>query len=100
MRWRKDQGCTLFLWSNFPSLSFIEFSKAGYGYCTYGIHLACRGKRSRGRRVCYNVRMEKRLKELMERVEDWPPAAQEEAIASLEAIAGYVNLYDPSHDDR
>jgi hypothetical protein len=44
--------------------------------------------------------MEKRLKELMERVEDWPPAAQEEAIASLEAIAGYVNLYDPSHDDR
>jgi hypothetical protein len=44
--------------------------------------------------------MEKRLKELMERIEDWPPAVREEAIAALEFIAGYVNLYEPSHDDR
>jgi len=44
--------------------------------------------------------MEKRLKELMERIEDWPPAVREEAIASLESIAGYVNLHEPSHDDR
>ena len=44
--------------------------------------------------------MDKRLKELMERIADWPPAVREEAIASLESIAGYVNLYEPSHDDR
>jgi hypothetical protein len=44
--------------------------------------------------------MEKRLKELMERIEDWPPAAQQEAVASLEVIAGYVSLHEPSHDDR
>ena len=44
--------------------------------------------------------MEKRLKELMERIEDWPPAVQEEAIASLEAIAEYVSLHEPSHDPR
>ena len=36
----------------------------------------------------------------MERMEDWPPAAREEAIASLESFAGYVSLYEPSHDDR
>jgi hypothetical protein len=44
--------------------------------------------------------MEKRLKELMECVEDWPPAAREEAIAALEAIARYVGLHEPSNDDR
>jgi hypothetical protein len=44
--------------------------------------------------------MEKKLKELMERIEDWPPAMQREAIALLESIAGYVSLYEPSHDDR
>ena len=64
-----------------------------------GIHHACRGKGSRGGTVCYNHRMEKRLKELMERIEDWPPAVQEEAIASLESIAGYVSLHEPPSDD-
>jgi hypothetical protein len=43
--------------------------------------------------------MEKRLKELMERIEDWPPAVREEAIASLETIAAYVSLHEPSQDD-
>jgi len=65
----------------------------------YGIHLAFRGKGSREDIVCYNVRMEKRLKELMERIEDWPPAVREEAIASLETIAAYVSLHEPSQDD-
>ena len=36
----------------------------------------------------------------MERIEDWPKGAQEEAITSLEAIAGYVSLHEPSLDDR
>jgi hypothetical protein len=36
--------------------------------------------------------MTKRLKELIERVENWPPTAQKEAIASLESIEGYVSL--------
>jgi hypothetical protein len=44
--------------------------------------------------------MDKRLKELMERMEEWPSAAREEAIASLEAIAGYVSRHEPSQDDR
>jgi hypothetical protein len=44
--------------------------------------------------------MNERLKELMEHIEDWPEGAREEAIASLEAIAGYVSLYEPSRDDR
>jgi hypothetical protein len=44
--------------------------------------------------------MQKRLKELIERIEAWPPAMQEEAIASLEAIAGYVTLHEPSEEDR
>jgi hypothetical protein len=35
----------------------------------------------------------------MECIENWPPALQNEAIASLEAIAGYVSLHEPSHDD-
>ena len=65
-----------------------------------GIHRAYRGKGSRGDRVCYNTGMEKRLRDLMERIEDWPPAVREEAIASLESIAGYVSLYEPSRDDR
>jgi hypothetical protein len=43
--------------------------------------------------------MEKRLEELMERIEDWPPAVREEAVAALEAIAGYVSLHEPRHDD-
>jgi hypothetical protein len=65
-----------------------------------GIRRACRGKGSRGGTVCYNLGMEKRLKELMERMEDWPPAVQAEAVSSLEAIAGYVSLHEPSHDGR
>jgi hypothetical protein len=44
--------------------------------------------------------MEKRFKELMERIEDWPPAMQDEAIALLESIAGYVSFYEPSHNDH
>jgi len=44
--------------------------------------------------------MNERLKELVARIEDWPAAVQEEAVASLEAIAGYVNLYQPTYDDR
>ena len=40
------------------------------------------------------------LKELAERIEGRPEGVQEEAIASLEAIAGYVSLYEPSRDDR
>ena len=63
-----------------------------------GIHRACHGKGSRGVTVCYNTSMEKRLKDLMERIEDWPLAVREEAIASLESIAGYVSLHEPLHD--
>jgi len=44
--------------------------------------------------------MQKELKKLIERIEDWPPAMQGEAIALLESIAGYVSLYEPSHEDR
>lgn len=55
---------------------------------------------NRGEEVCYNPGMQKRLRELMERIEDWPPAMQEEAIASLEAIAGYVSVHEPSGGDR
>jgi hypothetical protein len=44
--------------------------------------------------------MQKRLRDLMERIEDWPQAAQEEAIAALETIAGYVSLHEPPRDDR
>ena len=36
----------------------------------------------------------------MEQIEDWPSAVREEAIASLEAIAEYVSLHEPTHDDR
>jgi hypothetical protein len=58
------------------------------------------GRGSREDAVCYNPRMEKRLKDLIDRIEDWPPAMQEEAITALEAIARYVSLYQPSRDDR
>jgi hypothetical protein len=44
--------------------------------------------------------MKKGLKKLMECIENWPESAQAEAMASLEAIAGYVSLHEPSHDDR
>jgi hypothetical protein len=30
----------------------------------------------------------------------WPQALQEEAVASLEAIAGYLNVYEPRNGDR
>jgi hypothetical protein len=43
--------------------------------------------------------MKKRLKELIERIEEWPPAMQEEAIASLELIDAYVGLHEPTDDD-
>jgi hypothetical protein len=51
------------------------------------------------RQACYNPTMEKRLKDLMACIENWPLAMQEEAIASLETIAGYVSLYEPGQDD-
>jgi hypothetical protein len=44
--------------------------------------------------------MEKRLKELMERIEEWPEGVQREAIASLEAIARYISLHESSLDGR
>ena len=43
--------------------------------------------------------MNNRLKELVALIEDWPAGLQEEAVASLESIAGYVNLHQPA-DDR
>ena len=43
--------------------------------------------------------MSDKLKELVEHIEDWPDRVQEEAIASLEAIAWYVSLYESSCDD-
>jgi len=48
----------------------------------------------------YNISMNERLKELMKRIEDWPLGVQEEAVAALEAIAGYVNRYEPEQDYR
>ena len=36
--------------------------------------------------MCYTVRISNKFKELLERAERWPKAAQEEALASLEAI--------------
>jgi hypothetical protein len=36
--------------------------------------------------------MTNKLKELIERIETWPRQAQQEAIASLEAIEGYVSM--------
>jgi hypothetical protein len=50
--------------------------------------------------VCYNARMQGRLKDLMKCIKDWPEGAQDEAVAALETIAGYVCLHEPSHDDR
>ncbi|HKG00021.1 MAG TPA: hypothetical protein VKB15_05300 [Xanthobacteraceae bacterium] len=43
----------------------------------------------------------KKLKELMERVEHWPPEAQEEALASLERIEEeFVGARELSDEDR
>lgn len=43
----------------------------------------------------------KKLKDLMERVEHWPPEAQEEALASLETIEEeFVGPYELSPADR
>ena len=44
--------------------------------------------------------MNERLKELVNQFEEWPTGVQKEAIASLEKIAGYVKLFEPSFDDR
>ena len=44
--------------------------------------------------------MTNKLRKLIERIEDWPKAAQAEAIASLETIEGYVGLYEMSLDDH
>jgi hypothetical protein len=44
--------------------------------------------------------MNSRLKELVTLIEDWPPAVQREAVASLEAFAGYVSVHEPLVDDR
>jgi len=45
--------------------------------------------------------MTKKLKELMERAEHWPEGAQEEAVASLQAIEEeLVGLYELSPADR
>jgi hypothetical protein len=33
-------------------------------------------------------------------IEDWPAAAQDEAIAALETIAGYISLHEPSYEDH
>ena len=43
--------------------------------------------------------MNNRLKELVRHIDDWPVAVQKEAIASLEAIAGYVSFHEPTHRD-
>jgi len=42
----------------------------------------------------------KKLKELMERVEHWPPEAQEEVLASLETIEEFVGVRELSDEDR
>jgi len=43
----------------------------------------------------------KKLKELMDRVEHWPPEAQEEALASLETIEEeFVGVRELSDEDR
>lgn len=63
---------------------------------------ATRVVRGRGKgipQVWYNGIMNERLKELVASMEDWPEGAQSEAIASLEAIAGFVSLYEPSSGD-
>jgi hypothetical protein len=44
--------------------------------------------------------MKRTLKDLIERTEEWPPVAQAEAVALLEAISGYVSLGESSQDDR
>jgi hypothetical protein len=44
--------------------------------------------------------MNNRLRELVAQIEEWPAGLQEEAVASLEAIAGYVIFHGPSNDDR
>jgi hypothetical protein len=44
--------------------------------------------------------MEERLTDLIECIENWPLAMQEEAVAALESIAAYLSLHEPSHDDR
>ena len=43
----------------------------------------------------------KKLKELMERVEHWPPEAQAEALASLETIEEeFIGTHELSDEDR
>jgi hypothetical protein len=38
------------------------------------------------------------FRELTEHIEEWPPELQAQAIASLEAIAGYISLQEQSQD--
>jgi hypothetical protein len=45
--------------------------------------------------------MSKKLKEIIERAETWPQEAQEQAIATLQAIeAEFVAPYELTEDDR
>ena len=45
--------------------------------------------------------MSKRLREIIERAETWPEEAQEEAIATLQAIeAEFADPYELTEDDR
>jgi hypothetical protein len=45
--------------------------------------------------------MKKKLKEIVERAETWPEEAQEEAIATLQAIeAEFAEPYQLTEDDR
>jgi predicted transcriptional regulator len=45
--------------------------------------------------------MSKKLKEIIERAETWPEEAQEEAIATLQAIeAEFAQPYELTEDDR
>ena len=44
--------------------------------------------------------MNERLRELVECIEDWPDGVQRVAIASLEAIAGYVSLHELIDNDQ
>jgi hypothetical protein len=57
------------------------------------------GKGSSCSEVWYDKNINTRLKELVRHIDDWPVAVQKEAIASLEALAGYVSFHGSTHKD-
>ena len=70
------------------------------GSSTFAMNDGNHGKGSSYQKTLCSSCIIERLRELIEQIEDWPEGVQKEAVASSEATAGYVSLYEPSRDDR